>query len=293
MGNATIADLLPQESTSPDDAHEIGSVEAQLPVHAIRIEEDGDQYIYGDEHPIYVTCNWRILDYGDRDAPQRYRWWRLEIKANIRDTHNHIKPGHDLIVAEHPYANGWVDQAPFKKAMRLQKDKRPEPFKPGIDSPERLINWLSDLTYDYWERGNYLTAGLDEPAIPSNPGDLRNVNKARLWVFGFCSDSHTIRDSLANAPTVSKLLDQTQTRRISFGHADERPTMHDEVIEDSSALMDLSIRQALAGPHECSAEWTGRPVLAKIDRIYREHLNNRNKVIVRRHGKQRPLFDER
>jgi hypothetical protein len=56
--------------------------------------------------------------------------------------------------------------------------------------------------------------------------------------------------------------------------------------------MGLAIRQALAGPHKNGDKWIGRPVVEKVDQIYRGHLNSRNRRVARE-GEMLDVFDDR
>jgi hypothetical protein len=83
---------------------------------------------------------------------------------------------------------------------------------------------------------------------------------------------------------VERLLEKTQKGTIAFwkrGAPEQRPRLYDETKEAAPELLMLSVHQALAGPREFSGEWQGQPVWKLVDRLYCNHLNNRNRRISR------------
>jgi hypothetical protein len=206
------------------------------------------------------------------------------------------------VVAEHPYGNGWLQQVPFKPGSKKGALERPDLAIKTFSSAEALIEWLEqELHYDFWEKGNYLTAGISEPNLPFSPSDkLRNVKHQALFVFGSCDDFDAYEQALQDTEAIRKLLRDTENGTIRFWSPkltlspklEKLPRLCDEVKLEAPSLMALSIRQALAGPHEESEKWIGRCVTDKVSHIYRGHLNSRNRALVRSRRKEQTVADE-
>lgn len=277
MAAFELAKLLPVTRQLPDEAQEIGRLSASCDLTAMRVGFDGNkELVYLGETPIRFIWAWRIMDYGDG---QRHRWWRVEVKAATAN--DDIQPGHHLVVAEHPYFNGWSHQVAFKRRSKKSRDHFLEPSR-TIAEPTPLIEWLEGLQYDYWEKGDYLTAGISEPQLPHCPGKAIKNTHRRIWLFGVCHDFTACESALGDSVEVKTLLDQTKRNSIRFWYTkallSQRPKLSEAVIAERYQLMGLSIRQALAGPHEESDKWVGKAVTRKVDQIYRDHLNNLNRV---------------
>ena len=178
-----------------------------------------------------------------------------------------IRNGDQLVLAEHPYGNGWVHHAPFKRGSKKGALDRPDNVIPNFSSNDEAIIWVEQQKYDLWEKGNDLIAGISKPEKPSSPsGTYRNVQKNALFVFGVCTDFHDFEKRLWNCQTVSQLLHETKIGTIRFWPPKARfkngevPRLTDEVRDDANVFMSLAIRQALAGPHKDSEKWYGQPV---------------------------------
>jgi hypothetical protein len=293
MGSIAQAALL-APPPAPDEAHEIGVLPQQVTVGAMRIGEVAGELIYQEETPVAVATVWRVLDYG---AGKRHRWWRLEVKTATR--RGPIEAGHRLVIAEHPYGNGWVQPVPFRRGSKKGALDRPAATHQTLDSPAALIAWLEHLPFDYWEKGNYLTAGVSEPDLAFMPNDqVRNVRRQGLFVFGWCTDFQRCEQALFCTQAVQRLLRQTAAGTIRFWRfglkfKNEPPRLRDEVKQEATSLVMLAIRQALAGPHEESARWLGQPVTEKVDQLFRGHLNNRNRLLTRNRRSEQLFGDER
>jgi hypothetical protein len=291
MGSMTLSALLPEVPCPVDDAHEVGAIHVRQQASAMCIGWErgpSSPLVYVDETLIAVAMQWRVVEYS---GGQHHRWWRLEVKATSMQTAIH--KGDELIVAEHPYANGWVQPAPFKTASRKGEMERADPASASFVTPEALIQWIEALPYDFWEKGNYLTAGLSEPELPFMVGAVRNMQKQSLLVFGVCGSARACEEALFASPEARRLLKTTETGTLRFwptevefavppARADER--LYDEVKAESPSVLWLAIRQALAGPHEESLQWKGHPVMEKVQHIYCGHLFNRYRVLARERG---------
>jgi hypothetical protein len=285
VGSVVREAVLPAVPAAVDDARPIGAVAVQSEVTAMRVGYENDDHgepVYLDETPIYVSTVWRFIDYGQRSP---LRWWRLEVKTHRRN--GVIAPGDMLVVAEHPYANGWLQGTPFKRGSKKGGIDRIALPEEVCESAEMVLAYLDrDAPQDFWETGNYITAGISEPSLPWSPSEKRrNVKIQGLFVFGSCKDFKIFENTLWVSEKVQQLFRATENGSIRYwapkARIKARPELLREVREDAVNLMGLSIRQALAGPHEKSEKWIGREVADKVDQIYRGHLNNRNRVLAR------------
>jgi len=271
---------LGRKPTGPgDDAVPVGAIPMRATTTAMRVAIEGARPIYVDEQPLWVATAWRVLEDG---ASRSVRWWRLEAK--LASGGKAAKPGHHVVVAEHPYANGWVQVATLKRASKGNPGERAFALEKKLEAVGEPGRALDELDFDYWETGNYLTAGISSPTLPfSELDDTRNAQKNGLFVFGLCENFEVVEKAILLQPEIGQLILATERGTIKFWSPDAKlnaiPQLRDEVKEDRWSLMCLSIRQSLAGPHKDGGAWVGRPVAAKVDQIYRGHLNRRNRIV--------------
>ncbi len=144
-----------------------------------------------------------------------------------------------------------------------------------------FVREIESLPFDYFEAGNYLTAGISYPDQPFLDSVQNRSRDARL-VFGVCEEPRHAENFVLGSMVVRELLRQTEENTIQFwmkGVDAGAIKLHDEVRENASFIMLCSIRQALAGPHdEDTTAFIGQPVTELIDHIYRNHLNNANRA---------------
>lgn len=279
MGSVPHWRLYPAPSDEPDNAREVGVMPLRSAATAMRVGRNGHSLSYLEEAPIYVAMTWRFVE----DGPgRRYNWWRLELKSDHRN--RSIRPGHQLVVAEHPYGNGWIHHAAFKPGSRKGALDRIDAANSSFASVDDAVRWIDHLGHDYWEKGNYLTAGISQPELPFDPLEPpRNVQQSGLFVFGICDDMEEAEERLLQEATTQKLLEATERGTLRFWSPDAKlasiPPLLDEVKDDRWSLISLSIRQALAGPHRHGERWIGHPVAEKVDQIYRGHVNRRNRKL--------------
>ena len=279
MAGVALAKLLRIARRAADEAQGIGRLPVSFDLTAMCVGYDGkraNELVYLGETPIRVAWAWRIMDHS---VGERHRWWRLEVKVA---TANHdVQPGHHLVAAEHPYANGWSHHVAFKRRSKKGPDQRPT-LSETIADPSALIQWIENLSCDFWEKGDCLTAGISEPHLPHCPGRaIRNTHRLSSLVLGVCHDFGACESALLSSEVVEQLLDQTERNIITFWYPKapvrQRLKLYDTVIAERNQLMSLSIRQALAGPHEESDKWVGKTVTEKVGQVYRDHLNNLNR----------------
>ena len=216
----------------------------------------------------------------DRDVMGLARWWRVEVQVGTKDTL--IEPGMELVMARLPAAC-WAVSAPFRKSDRKGPGERDNPLASPCNGIEDAINRLEDLDYDYWEKGNYLTAGVSVPPDPMS-GERRNFTRGD-WLLGVCHDVNAASEMLINSQRAKTLLAFTENGTLKFWPThtkipEQYKTMHADVKDDAGWLMYLSIRQSLAGPEDDDASWKGRPVMDLVELIYKNHVYNRNRGLV-------------
>lgn len=279
MGIALLHQLFPAHlDLLIDDAREVGVMPVRCELTAMRVGRDDGELIYLRETPIFVATIWRSLD--ARNG--RYRWWRLEVK--VEGKNNDIRPNDEIVIAEHPYSSGWLEHVPFKSSSKKGALDRSNFTNNTFQSIVEAVYAVEQLKYDYWEKGNYLTAGISQPDLPFDPEEpARNVQRNALYVFGSCNEFAEIEERLLRSENARRLIDATEQGTLRFwapgAKLTIKPQLLDEVKEEGWSLMCLSVRQALAGPHCDNKEWLGRPVVEKIDQIYRGHINRRNRQL--------------
>ncbi len=296
MGLVSIKQLLPASIFRPDDAFPISRLWFPASAKMTRIGFDykpGHPLKFEGETQVKVRMEERLWRYKLRGTERNEeknsnqasihesRRWRLEILVDARNSDS-IQPPHQVVVAQIPYGNGWVQATALKKYTKKTLEKEEIEFKlPEIDNLDDVESKLEAAQiYDPWEKGQYYVAGISYPRgylqlLWSNP---RNAEID--YVIGVCPDFKTARDELRMSPEVERLLEMTRKGTIAFwkrGAPEQRPRLYDETKEAAPELMLLSIHQALAGPREFSKDWQGQPVWKLIERLYCSHLNNRNR----------------
>jgi len=278
MASVLLRALLPTNESSIDDAREIGAIPVLTEARVMRVERDParqDQLVYAGETVFSIAMMWRVLEYaGDK----HHGWWRLEGKVPAQK--GEIDVGTNLVIAAHPYSAGWVGQTTFKPGSHKGPADRLDLTQ--INSPTELINKIENLRFDFWEKGDKLTAGISVPCLPALERQPRNFQQKALWVFGACKDFKACQEELLATEKVQLLLKMTEENRIAYSYrkkrSAKRPRLSVEVIDKRHLLMSLAIQQALAGPHKRSDNWVGEPVTKNVDNIYCGLLNCSNKT---------------
>jgi hypothetical protein len=296
VGVVSIKQLLPGSIFRPDDAFPISRLWFPASAKMTRIGFDrksGHPLKFEGETQVKVRMEERLWRYklegternGEKNSNKasirESRRWRLEILVDARNSDS-IQPSHQVVVAQIPYANGWVQATALKKYTKKTLEKE------EIESKLLELDDLDDVeskleaaqVYDPWEKGQYYVAGISYPRgylklLWSNP---RNAEID--YVIGVCPDFKATRDELRMSLEVERLLEMTRKGTIAFwkrGALEQRPHLYDETREAAPELMLLSIHQALAGPREFSKDWQGQPVWKLVERLYCNHLNNRNR----------------
>jgi hypothetical protein len=296
VGVVSIDQLLPRHIFRPDDAFPISRLGFPARAKMTRIGFDhhpSRPLTFEGETPVKVRMEERLWRYklkgtergGEKKNNKRSisesRRWRLEILVDARNSDS-IQPSHQIVVAQIPYGNGWVQATALKKYTKKTLEKEEIESKlPELDDLDDVESKLEAAqVYDPWEKGQYYVAGISYPRgylqlLLSNP---RNAEID--YVIGVCPDFKATRDELRMSAEVEHLLDMTRKGTIAFwkrGALEQRPHLYDETKEAAPELMMLSVHQALAGPREFSKEWQGQPVWKLVERLYCNHLNNRNR----------------
>jgi hypothetical protein len=293
MGSILLPARLRPPAPGPYEAHEVGSVGGnEAAVMVVGQCEPGGPPLYQGEFKGHLWFYRR--SYGT------VRWIRMELR--VPRGNEVIKEGHHLVLAEHPYSNGWLHRTPFKPPYKKGRERREELLvearRQGNADGDGFIRWIEALPYDFWEKGPFLTAGISGPDMPPGDGGSREISwkaKARL-VLGTCRDFDACLEHLWESDEIKELLRLTERNEIRFWSREAKltvkPKLCHEVIDEASTLMHLSISQALAGPHVNCERYVGRPVTVKVDHIYREHLNRLNRQINREGRRRRDHDDE-
>lgn len=278
MKNYVLTDSFFEVETSVDDAHEIGSGPAYESRDAMRIGRTSDtnsELVYLGETQLDYKSRLRLIEDG---AGKRWRWIRWEFQVSTRQTE--VVRGNDLVISEYPYSIGWVLASPFKPWTKLTAEEQTEELsKQRFSSLEDCLDWVEDRRYDYWEKDKLLTAAISIPTDAAPPSErLRNTSKPP--VYGICTNFKTCEQELLDSVEVQKLLSMAKANTLKFAYSTRKnQKLHPAAQEAAPALMVLSIRQALAGPHNNSEKWIGKPVTKYIAAIFCEHLDNKNRPL--------------
>jgi hypothetical protein len=300
VGVISMEQLLPRHFFRPDDAIPISRLGFPARGKMTRIGFDrkpGQPLRFEGETQVKVRMEERLWRYrvkrtkkdGEKNSNKanthETRRWRLEILVDARNS-DPIQPTHEVVVAQTPYGNGWVQSTTLKKYSKKTLEKEEIESKlPELDDQDDVESELEAApVYDPWEKGQYYVAGISYPR-----GYLRlllsNPRNAEIdYVIGVCPDFKATRDELRMSAKIEDLLEKTRKGTIAFwkpGAPDQRPHLYEETKEAAPELMMLSVHQALAGPREFSKEWQGRPVWQLVEHLYCSHLNNHNRKISR------------
>jgi hypothetical protein len=279
MGSLLQTAVLPSSvPDDPDSAYEIGAVVKQQGSTACRVGLGiNDELVFLKEVPIRVS--WDIKEEFLSDGTS-WRWWRYEAKVDPRGEGRGVRSGQSLVVAEYPYSISRIHQGLFKSGSH----KGPERISLArrFSTGKELLKEVEGLRVDYWETGNLLTAGLSNPEMSFRPDrNARRYHKDALYVLGICENFAEVEKKLYATQYAQDLLRMTRNRKIIFTHGtvNPPPRLYQEVADQGEALLLVSIRQALAGPHTDPDRWTRKPIMKLVDRIYRDHLNACNRRV--------------
>ncbi len=273
MGYVSMEMLFAMDQRIPQDPEEISGFQRVVELSAMRVapKSGSDDLVYvGEQGPIGIdlSCSREIQDAHNHS----FRWWRFEIYSERKGCP--IRKGESLVMVDYPYAKLHTHSASFKKGF---VNNRPDPSTETFASLDAAITWVDTLKRDYFYTKSGVLAAISKPGGMLDPAQARNypLHKSRL-VIGVCEDLASFEVALLKSVDVERLLRQTEGP-IKLGPKAEYPQpirLPQAVVDDSYALMCISIRQALAGPENDSVAWIGRPVFDKINQLYRDHLFN-------------------
>lgn len=266
-----------------------------------RVEADGDQAgnICGDppranerlatrvgmadETPVYVEdipVTVSMTPYVEEYVSGRFaRWVRIECKVERHATT--IASGDWYILARFPYSTATVEVARFKPPYKKSLRERPTPG-PEVVTSEDFIAWTDELSFDYFETRDVLTASISLPDMRSlrDPQGRHEYGRG-IYLHGVCSDVDSMVKNLMFCEESRRLIQMTEENIINFHHPraklGRRPKLKEKTIESAEQLLELAVYQALAGPVQDSKSWMGRPVADAIQEIYPPLLNTRNR----------------
>lgn len=230
------------------------------------------------QYPVVETITW--------DQLRCFRHvFRIEDKSIVPD------PLY-LVIAQHPYSAGWVhglrwdrhNQAKpptptikFKPGSQAGPYERPDATRQTFPSNAAMIGWFESLSHDYWDTASRrLTAGILDPqlSMPPNPNHQDDWSSKNLMVKAVCPDPGNAYDQLWHSQrraTLAALAEQGSLP-IHVPEQGKRPLREcarfKEARDRIDEQMHLSIQQALAGPHQESERWFGRPVVELLDLIF-------------------------
>ena len=233
--------------------------------------------------PVERSALWRRRD-ADGVTGGYLRWFRVEIQAPAGKGAE-ITAGMEAVWAR-DHGTGWFAALRFKGANHKSKVERVDPLREPCATGEEAIQRLEALSWDYWESGKFVTAGISIP--PESCLDVERNYTRGQWLFGVCESVEQSVAALRLDPEVRKLQRLTDNRSLQFWPRSAGITVpevycrfHDELAEHATLLLELALKQALAGPED-GVEWQGRPVAELVAMIYKNHMYRVNRQLVDR-----------
>lgn len=254
-----------------------------MPAMAMRLgpsPDDPQQILYLEELPIFFG-NWQ-------ERRHRFgtdRWHcirRLEIKAARGQPH--VEKGDSILLSELPYGSCVVASASLKARYKDSEKDAPRPVSDVLGSAERMAEWLSAKPVDYWESDHhFLTAaiyGFEEP--PRFIEKIQDPKNNAGIAIGLCRDYASTLTALRASAQWAEIRDNTLAGRRRWWGANLRfVPLNEEVMVNIEEILDLAVRQAMAGPHDArgSARLLGTPVMKETGRIFDLHINRLNRRV--------------
>jgi hypothetical protein len=192
----------------------------------------------------------------------------------------------EAVLSRDPGA-GWFAAMRFKSSSHKTELERGDPLVTPCVNENEVFARLESLKWDYWETGSFVTAGISVP--PDAHIEARNYSRGD-WRFGVCGGVEEAVAALRKDPKVRELQELTEHIALRFSPrlaADKKPipeeycNFHNELKEHAPLLLELALRQALAGPED-GAAWHGRPVADLVAEIYKDHMYRVNRQLVDR-----------
>lgn len=205
-------------------------------------------------------------------------WSRYRIEFRTSDA---ALRGHSVVLTWHPYAIGVTAQA----SLKSESKKGIDAFVQRAARSGDASGLLADSSADPFAGSPGLTAAFAEPPGLLAPEMRGRVPRPDAFVIGMCEDYQVTWAALMESPKVRLLWERTQDRTLRFAK-DPNVRVHESLIEDCYGLLALAATQALAGPVDALAggaggPWFGRDVGDLVEWIYKGHVNNANRRLLR------------
>lgn len=168
---------------------------------------------------------------------------RFEVKSLASE--RQLAAGDWLVVAVHPYETCLIEISAFKRPL-AENETMP------LAGPD-LDGWLDKLDYDPWEASGWLTAAPRALSQPSGTSWLQTRGEQRR-VLGICPGDVPFEEIVAD-------IARTKTMQEAAARLDASPD-----------LVDVSIRQALAGPVADSMSHLTKPVADLAASLLEKHV---------------------
>lgn len=276
-----------------------GSLKNDRVALLMRVVFRDGEWRFRDEVPAVNRCETRSESWHDlHSRPQTARWYRETVRVSTRQ--RSIVRGSALVLALYPYSTAQVDVALFKRGSKKGSWDRPDASKLRFEHEANFLTWLESHEWDYWEKGNYLVAGVGRPTpmqdLRSQQRRPRATDPYRL-IFGLCETNfEALTRDLADSDRSREVLEKVTHDKLKFWFrtASKKmtkiPKLSQEIKDQGKHLWELSIKLALAGPVSESESWFGRPVLDLAEMIFSNILNNHNRAHNTIRGREEPLM---
>ena len=201
---------------------------------------------------------------------KQFCWTRWEVR--IGKQRDYISPEHYMIISRYPHSCGFVGMQLFKKPRKVISQSIQKRLNECADL-DCILKELDSMNVDYWETGKKFTAGFSQGS--KEDIDTENRNATSAHIHGICKDAPEVYLELRNHERTHKLIEATHNSKLLLKPVNNRLpvfTIFPEVIGKSEDLMDLAIRQAMAGPDRNSQKWINRPVLDWATILYERHI---------------------
>lgn len=259
---------------------------ATLPVKASRIARDAKgELVFAAESALDAQQVFREVAGVGNIA-------RLEMVA---ERSSGIAPGCVLILAEYPYANGWIAHGTFKRGAKKGPARLPHVT---TGEPAAILTSIAALEVDPWENGDALVAVPHEIMRLFDGDKTRNLRKRAEWRVGVL-DPRDFPDPVENetgdagaramrraahevatSPQAQHLLMLTEAGGVALpgGRFGGWRLSTDKVAGDGPLVLTAAAYQALAGPKDHEGLKDDLRVVHLLDWIYRAHLDRLMKL---------------
>ena len=281
MASFFLSDFIAKRDVADYSAAPVGARRATQQITAIRVIEKDNELYFDEEIPLF-HCPRLYYEV----AGKKLKVPRMEFKIELDNSA--IATGDELVMVERPYSRSTYQTASFKGPCEddiIKKYNLTEAAQ-KMEDLEFCFHLEDTVDVDYCEHGNYLTAAFIGALPLTDRGVQVNGFQEVAYVIGVCKNFKKYCEMLANHERVEKLLQWTEKSQINVDYPKASAPkssvtkLNEEVIEARQGLIFQAVCQALAGPHNNSKDWHGKPVIDLVERIYRDHLSEHNKLKV-------------